>query len=152
MTSDVESGQWTTIHVVAAEPILLLYRTMKEVSGNGPQPGESARTLGVRGGVGYGTDIAVDSEGFVRPRTGGLSVAPNNPAYLPNIRLPRTMGGRSPDPLWSLRVEDLGYPLVFRPDPLNPLRHGFIEPARVMPLDELQHLIHATGSRWVPVL
>jgi hypothetical protein len=42
----------------------------------------------------YGTDISVDPDGYVYPRTGGLSVAPGDPRYLPDVRRPRELGGR----------------------------------------------------------
>jgi hypothetical protein len=50
-------------------------------------------------------------------------------------------GPFTPGPLTEL--------LAFRPDPINPFRHGFVEPANEMPLAEYQDALAATKDQWV---
>lgn len=133
---------------------LLLYRCM-EANGNVPAIGHSWKTLGVRPGVGPKTDIPVDGYGRVRGGTGGLSVTPENPLRLLEKTpwlLPTDLGGKGRYPLWSISEDELGPDLRFRPDPYDPDRHGFIEPARNMPFTKYQARIEALCTRWKRVI
>ncbi len=109
-----------------------------------PRAGVTARTLGARAG----TDIIVDSDGMVRPGTGGVSVAPNDIMELPSFRRPREFGGTGKDPVWFIETDDLGAELRYRPDPDNPASHGFIQPARRMAFGEYQAALHASRGAW----
>src|SRR5262249_45958891 len=109
-----------------------LYRSMKRSEDGPPEVGPTARTLGVRVGVG----IVVGWDGFVRGGVGGLSVVPDSPRHLPEHRRPPEYGGISKDNVWVIAVSDLGPDLVYREDPDMPGAHGFIEPARTMTLAE----------------
>jgi hypothetical protein len=113
---------------------------MREDPTGGPIIGPSARTLGVRPNV----DILVIA-GQVRPKTGGLSVAPDRPENLHPLRRPRALGGSGKDPVWYIAVASLGNDLVFRQDSGT---HGLIEPARTMLIDELQKALAATKLNW----
>jgi hypothetical protein len=126
------------------ERTLLLYRRMAASSGQTPLIGQSARMLGARPAI----DIPVDAEGWVRPDTGGMSVAPHDPRNLPRHRLPPEFGGTGKDPVWSIRASDLGPDLQYRPDPSNPTGHGFVEPARPMSFDEYQHALAEMQPLW----
>jgi hypothetical protein len=46
-----------------------------------------------------------------------------------------------------LDESDLPAALVYRPDPDDP-RHGFIEPARMMPFEDYEQLLNEMRSRW----
>jgi hypothetical protein len=47
-----------------------------------------------------------------------------------------------------IRVGDLGPLLRYRPDPLAPSRHGFVEPRTTMTLASLQDGLAGTRERW----
>lgn len=104
--------------------------------------------LGVRPGV----DILPDDSGSVRGGGGGLSVTPDDPARLPPHLRPGRLGGRGKLPVFETSVNSLGSSLGYRADPGHPDRHGFIEPAYVMLLDELQLALAATAPAWKAVL
>jgi hypothetical protein len=89
-------------------------------------------------------DIPVTA-GIVQPNTGGMSVAPDDPASLPVIRRPVHLGGFGKDPIWVLELADLPLELQFRQDSAT---HGLIEPRMVMPIEEFQRLISATKPNW----
>ncbi len=38
--------------------------------------------------------------------------------------------------------------LIYRPDPGRPCEHGFVEPDRVMSLEEYRRLLHGTRESW----
>jgi hypothetical protein len=109
-----------------------------------PVIGESARTLGARRGI----DIELDEDAFIAPEIGGMSVSPGGPENLPRHRRPPEWGGTGLDPVWRISGSDLGEDLLYRPDPLDPDVHGFIEPARAMAFDEYQALLVQTRSKW----
>lgn len=115
----------------------ILYRGMRADAGH-PVIGPTARTLGVRAGI----DIQVIS-GEVHPDQCGLSVAPDDPRWLPRFRRPRELGGTGADPVFAVDEIDLGPDLVYRSNPLDPERHGFIEPARVMTVGEYERALAA---------
>jgi hypothetical protein len=106
--------------------------------------GESARSLGVRPGV----DVPARApDEIVLPGVGGMSVSPEDPANLPPFRRPPEFGGVGRDPVWALMADELGPDLRYRPDPANPA-HGFVEPARPMPLKAYQDALTQTQARW----
>lgn len=123
---------------------LLLFRGMQVAQDGYPSLGPTARTLGVRAEI----DIAVDAAGVVMPEHGGMSVTPGDPGQLPRHRRPPEFDGTGKDPLWTVAVRALGPQLRYRPDPLTPTRHGFIEPAAAMPFAEFQAALAATRGDW----
>jgi hypothetical protein len=103
---------------------------MKKAADDTPETGESARKLGARPEI----DIPLDYAGDVEPGVGGMSVSPDSPENLPRHRRPPEYGGTGLDPVWMMDSEDLSERLVFRPDPGDPHRHGFVEPeTRMVP-------------------
>jgi hypothetical protein len=102
--------------------------------------GPSARALGVR----PGDDIPVVG-GRVRPGTGGMSVAPDDPMHLPRHRRPPSLAGTGRDPVWGIALDSLGADVVFRQDKRH---HGLLEPAREMSIDEFQGALAALAPRW----
>lgn len=121
-----------------------LYRAMKQGSQGMPELGESARTLGIRPGIDV---LATRPTDPVPCGQGGLSVSPDDPMGLPVHRRPVAFQGTGRDPVWSIEEKSLGSDLAFRSDPGN-ARHGFIEPARTMTLNEFQHALRQTESLW----
>ena len=114
-----------------------------------PETGNTARTLGVRTG-GRRRDIVVAASGFVLPETGGMSVSPPPPENLPEHRRPEEYGGISKDPVWELDTDDLPPELLYRSAPEDPYRHGFIEPASPMLLEEYEAFLRMTRRLWQP--
>src|SRR5262249_47423529 len=102
-----------------------------------PLVGRSARALGVRTpNESTNPDVtATDAADIIQPGTGGMSVAPNDPANLPRLRRPPVLGGTGKDPVWEIDTDDLGPDLQFRQDSTT---HGLIEPARPMTLAEYE--------------
>lgn len=123
----------------------MLFRSMKEAHDGLPVVAPTARTLGARVFV----DIPIDQNGIVGPKTGGLSVAPNDPKKLPRHRRPPSLFGRGKDPVWSIQSNYLGPKLTYRAEPNNPTSHGFIEPAYRMTFDEYQDALAKTRSFWL---
>ncbi|MEA2512430.1 MAG: hypothetical protein QOJ59_1917 [Thermomicrobiales bacterium] len=117
---------------------------MKADGGNGslPRTGASASTLGAR----PDRDIAPDKYGIVFPGTGGMSVTPDNPAFLPPNMLTEVQRGKMF--VFEIGVVDLLPNLSYRPDPAKPLVHGFVEPIAPMSFDTYQNAIWATQGRW----
>jgi hypothetical protein len=113
---------------------------MQEDQAGGPMIGPTARTLGVRPTV----DIRVLAA-QVHPNTGGMSVAPDRPEYLHPLRRPARFGGSGKDPVWLIALSALGGDLQFRQDSL---KHGLVEPARAMSIDEFQRALEATYPYW----
>lgn len=118
----------------------MVYRAMREDPGGGPLTGATARTLGVR----QQADIPV-AGGFVRPNTGGMSVAPDRPENLHPLRRPPQYGGSGKDPVWALDLSDLDGSLQFRQDATT---HGLIEPSAPMSLTEYQQRLADTQTLW----
>src|SRR5947209_19528862 len=98
-----------------AYPAIYVFRSMRDADDGLPETEPAARCLGVRPGVGFGTDIPVDSQGYVYPETGGLSVAPTDPIHLPTHRRPPELGGTGKDPVWRLSIQTLDESLRYRP-------------------------------------
>lgn len=121
-----------------------LYRAMKEDPQGMPQLGASARTLGVRPGIDVPATMASDT---VQSRQGGLSVSSDDPMNLPGYRRPSAFQGTGKDAVWAIDDADLGSNLSYRGDPRK-AGHGFIEPARLMTLDEYQRFLQQTHGLW----
>jgi len=136
----------------------LLYRAML-ADGDRPQVGPTALTLGVRLPPDEHADIAVNAEGLVEPRTGGMSVAPAW-RLLPLHRIPRRLCAKFPRAagknalfLWRMGegpfIEGpLGDHLFLRPDPAKPDRHRLVEPVVPMPVGQYQAALGATRDQW----
>ncbi len=122
-----------------------VFRVMRADESDGlPETGETGRYLDVRPGV----DIPVGENGFVEPRTGGMSVVPPPVANLAHHRLPREFGGSGRDPVFELDTDRLPEELVYRPDPDNLEGHGFIEPSRRMSFGDYRRIVHGTRASW----
>lgn len=124
-----------------------LYRAMKPSEDGLPEVGRSARKLGVRTpreAANPDVPAKADDE-IIRPGTGGMSVAPDEPANLPPMRRPTELGGTGKDPVWEIDTADLSLDLQFRQDKLT---HGLIEPASEMPLSEFETALAATRTKW----
>jgi hypothetical protein len=117
-----------------------LYRSMKAASDGHPEPGRTARTLGVRPGI----DIPVGVDGLVIGGEGGVSVGPDSPRNLPTHRRPPEYGGTGKDPIWELDAADLGDELMYREDPLMPGVHGFVEPVLPTTFDAYESAVLET--------
>ncbi len=118
---------------------------MRRASNGLPACGSGSSQLGVR----PGTDLPVDTDGFVRGESGGLSVTPSDMRYLPpHVRPIRLPGGRGRLPVFGLHTGHIRAPLSLRPEPGNPERHAFIEPDSVMALADYQTALCATGPHW----
>ncbi len=125
---------------------MILYRAMKKGTDNKPVCGNnSGRELGIRINI----DIEVDSDDYVYPGTGGMSVSPPPPSNLPEHRRPVELNGTGKDPLWKISSEILSqYRLQYRPDPQKPNQHGFIEPIEKMLLHFFQMALTLTSNDW----
>ena len=128
----------------AAQAPRLLYRPMLRDEAGRPRLGERANMLGVRPGF----DIPVLPDGNVMAGQGGMSVTPDDPAYLPPHVRPERLGGRGKLPVFVLAATRLGSALSYRPDPGHPGRHGFVEPAGAMPLAAYQTALAHTQDAW----
>ena len=111
------------------------WRRMKQNPDGTPVVGDAADKLGVRA-----KDIPVNQDGFVYPQTGGVSTSPL-PEYLP------TMNGKNLGD-FQMDLDNLPDGLTYRPDPLRPKRHGFIEPSRPMKIETYKDLIYGTHEWW----
>lgn len=120
---------------------------MRASEDGSPETGETGRYLGIRSGV----DVPVDEGGYVRPGTEGMSVVPPPVTNLARHRLPRELGGTGRDPVFELDTNELPEELVYRSDPANPERHGFVEPSRRMSFEEYRQAIHGTRALWHPL-
>lgn len=87
-------------------------------------------------------DIATDAGGSVAPQTGGLSVNPDSMLHVPlNLR---NKPGFS---VFQIAESRLGESLLFRLDSAD-VQHGFVEPSRVMPLDDYQAALQNSAPQW----
>jgi hypothetical protein len=122
-----------------------VFRAMFRTQHGRPRCGPKANELGVRPVA----DIPVDEAGWVNPRTGGMSAAPDDPALLPPHVRPMTLrGGRGKLPVFSIERTSLPDALKVRPDPAHPERHLFVEPAHTMSLAGLQATLCGTRTHW----
>ena len=146
--------RWTSIHArdklpLVSEPDIAtpvrIFRAMLKGQSGLPSCGSAANQLGVS----PGTDIPVDPAKKVHPRTGGMSVTPDEMSRLPpHVRPRRLPGGHGKLPVFELATSTLSEPLVIQRDPKNAFRHAFVEPTASMLLQELQAMLCATGSDW----
>lgn len=125
------------------------FRAMIPDSDGLPKTGRGARMLGVR----IPGDIEADENGFVKPGTGGMSVAPNSVWNIPNHRRPRGMrmgsAGKITDRIYALA--DAAVPaekLAVRRDPKRPEMHAFVEPAVVSMLARYEKDLADTKINW----
>lgn len=128
-----------------------LYRAMKMAADGLPEVGPTARTLGVRpADKAPHNDVQVSSpDDAVTPGVGGMSVAPNDPANLPDNRRPPALGGFGKDPIWEIDDAELGAELTYRPDTQT---HGLVDVAREMTLAEYEQVLAATRGKWRRVI
>jgi hypothetical protein len=119
-----------------------------------PAVGPTKRSLGVVPGPSgppkYG-DIAVGTDGMVRPRTGGMSTSLDSPEKLPVHRRPRALGGQGTDPVFETETtrlpETLGTHIPL-PDHPDHKYHVLIEPSRSMSIEDLQASLASTRDLW----
>jgi hypothetical protein len=105
-------------------------------------------TPGRTGGLGIrDRDISADARGLVSPGKEGLSVAPNNPLYLPSHFRPIALGGASSADLWRLDIRVLPSALVFVQ---TSDRHGVVGPKQSMTLADYILQIESTVHLWSP--
>jgi hypothetical protein len=114
-----------------------------------PQAGSGARMLGVR----VPKDIAADENGFVYPRTGGMSVTPDSIWNIPSHRRPRGMSmgssGKITDRIYALaKVAIPADKLNVRRDPKKPEMHAFVEPAVMIKLAGYEKDLADTRNTW----
>jgi hypothetical protein len=124
-------------------PLATLYRAMTTDPDGQPRVSPSARAIGVRQ-----EDVLVDEEDMVDPEAGGMSVCPNNPFNLEEHRRPAEFGGHGRDPVWMIEEDVLIEGLLYRPDPDDPAKHGFIEPAWRMSVEDYEELLALTRDDW----
>ena len=121
-----------------------LFRAMRRNSEGRPLCGTGDSMLGARVPI----DVKPDPAGHVTPGKGGMSVTPDDPGRLPPHYRPIRLGGLGRLPVFQMAVSDLGGGLSYRPDAKKPDRHGFVEPASPMPLDEYQAHLAETKRAW----
>ena len=107
-------------------------------------------------GIRVPEDLAVNEKGFVRPETGGMSVAPNSAWNIPTHRRPRGMGkgssGRISDRMYALANTAVpSDKLKIRLDPECPRLHAFVEPAIMIELAGYERNLAATRYDWKQV-
>lgn len=129
-----------------------LYRAMKRANDQKPLLGRTARTLGVRvqphGEVsGEGAaDVYPDCAGYISPGR-GMSVAMDDPSYLPRHRKPRSLGGEGRDPVFALRTDLItGALSLFEDAP----PHAVIEPSERCRLTSYETALAHTRDSWEP--
>ena len=123
----------------------IVFRAMKEDSDGKPRTGNSAVTLGVRI-EGSHADIQIDNQGQIHPKTGGMSVTPDDYRQLPNHRLPESLGGRGRHPIFSFQVANLPSSLTLRRDKPS---HAFVEPLKSCLFEEYEQNLQGTREDWV---
>lgn len=124
---------------VRAHYARIVFRGMKE-DGGAPAIGPHATTLGVRD-----CDISTKPSGEVEPGTGGMSVSPDDPTFLPSHRRPASFGGTGKLAVWSLEVGPCDSALNCRPETET---HHLVEPYETMSRERYIQLIESTGPRW----
>lgn len=139
-----------------------IFRTMQK-DGAKPLCGDDSFQLGVRVPPHENSDVTPDDGDFVDPQNGGMSVfarIKKMPARLLPARLrdlyPEDFQKASGDnelTVWCMNSEhfgdeDGGTQLVFGWDVPSKPRHGSIEPAHRMQIDDLQRELCATIKQW----
>ena len=127
---------------------MLLFRAMIEDVDGKPKVGPAATMLGVRAGPKVPPADVIASSPIDLVVSGfGLSVAPNDPAFLPVFRRPPEIdGGTGKNPVWMIESDNLGPDLTFHFD--KPPGHGLIQPAKTMTLGHFQLALMLTRERW----
>lgn len=77
-----------------------------------------------------------------------MSVTPNDPWDLPQHMRPAEFGGTGRRPVWRIMSDQLPGDLNYRRDP-GKRTHGFVEPSKVMLVDEYVSVIEMTEPSWV---
>jgi len=108
-----------------------------------PLVGNGGNMLGARP-----VDIEANENGDVKPRSGGMSVTPNDARLLPLHLRPERLGGKGRLPVFELHVADVVDALVVRRDPRNVEKHAFIEPGALMQLVAYQAALASTRTSW----
>ena len=140
MTTNFDtSGTDATASVTAVDT--QLFRAMAKAEDGNPLI--APNHLGVREGL----DIEPNADLNVRPKTGGMSVTPNDPMDLPQHRRPVELGGTSKWHVWWIHDGKLPSTLSYRPDPRSST-HGFVEPSNIMSLNDYQSAIAGTAPTW----
>ena len=117
-------------------------------TGNGlPSVGPSKRMLGALPSETNSTD------GTFGPGTGGMSVSPDSPWYIPHHRRPRWMGRGATGPAqdWVFGIDNGALyvaALAARLDPGNPTMHAFVEPMTTMTLPSYTIALATTQTKW----
>ena len=94
-----------------------LYRCMRKENGVPQACTTSKWCLGVKIGDDEYDDIDVQQDGLLHPASGGMSVSPDSPQYLPTHRRPPYCdGGTSRHPLWVIASDTVVAPVNYRPD------------------------------------
>jgi hypothetical protein len=124
---------------------------MQQDSDGSPLLARSATGLGIRIPDDPYADISV-TWGRVDPMTGGMSVALDDPALLPDHRRPPWLnGGTSDYPLFKLRESALSLGLKLVPSEPPP-GHAEVQPARSMSIQTYERLLRETKGAWEPIL
>ncbi|MBI4951370.1 MAG: hypothetical protein HY908_05010 [Myxococcales bacterium] len=97
-------------------------------------------------------DLKADEEGKVQPGRGGMSVSPDSMENLPHAFRPLELGGLGRRPVFRIDSGDLPPVLWYRPDPIDPCRHGFVEPATSMANQAYQAALCDTAPKWTKAL
>lgn len=143
---DEEDGESAGQPPPAAEPTWLL-RSMKVDDDGLPVIGhEYGSTLGAR----ENDDIAVSSHGTVLPGPEGMSVAPDDPEFLPPHRRPPEFRGTGHYPVWRIRTDALDARLRARPDPKDPT-HWLVGVDAESGLSEYRQALEETRQAWQQV-
>jgi hypothetical protein len=136
-----------------------VYRAMREAEG---KPALGPRDLGVRTPPDSNADISPDAAGMVSPGTGGMSVSPSI-VDLPLHRIPKRLRpllqphgldatGKDDLHVWSMGEGTfvdgpVAGELMLRLDPRKS-SHGFVEPDRVMALNDYEDALKVTRDQW----
>jgi hypothetical protein len=118
------------------EGAVKVYRVMEVELDGRPEVSAKMFGLGVRV-----RDIHPRLDGTVDPKSGGVSVSPTLES-LP--RAARTKDANA----FELETEELPESLLYREDPRQPNRHGFIEPSYAMKFEHFHNLIRLTSELW----
>jgi hypothetical protein len=110
--------------------------------GDRPRVERSAKGLGVR--VGDDGDVTPDAAGLVHPGA-GMSVALDDPLFLPGWRRPSEFLGSARHPVWFLDETDLPQELDLV---LDSPEHGVVGPASSMRLADYEAALASTQSSW----
>jgi hypothetical protein len=123
------------------------FRAMTPTEGERPVLGANKRALGAL------ANETTDITGTFGPGTGGMSVSPDSPWFVPHHRRPRGMGRGSTGPVqdWIFAIGDPALDsasLSARLDPQSPERHAFIEPVTRLTFGDYNAALAATQAAW----